>query len=66
MKNTGSQTPNHNTKFNANNKRVENKDNLDSREHEEQQFKGDAITHNRKEQKSRKPGSDQKDEKGRH
>jgi hypothetical protein len=30
-------------------KRPENKDNLDSREGEEQQFKGDDITHNEKE-----------------
>jgi hypothetical protein len=30
-------------------KRPENKDNLDSREGEEQDFKGDDITHNKKE-----------------
>lgn len=34
---------------NGNKRRVENKDNLDSREGEEQQFKGDDITHNKKE-----------------
>lgn len=33
------------------NKRPENKDNLDSREGEEQQRKGDDITHNKKEKK---------------
>ena len=34
---------------NSNKRRAENKDNLDSREGEEQQFKGDDITHNKKE-----------------
>ncbi len=34
-------------------KRPENKDNLDSREGEEQEFKGDDVTHNVKEKKSR-------------
>jgi len=29
-------------------KRPENKDNLDSRKNEEQDFKGDDVTHNRK------------------
>jgi len=48
MKNIQSQTPNHNTKFNNNKRRAENKDDLDSRENLEQQFKGDDITHNRK------------------
>ena len=49
MKNIQNQTPNHNTKFNNNKRRAENKDDLDSRENLEQQFKGDDITHNRKE-----------------
>jgi len=49
MKNMQSQTPNHNTKFNNNKRRAENKDDLDSRENLEQQSKGDDITHNRKE-----------------
>jgi hypothetical protein len=35
-------------------KRPENKDNLDSRENEEQDFKGDDTTHNTKEVKSKK------------
>jgi hypothetical protein len=35
-------------------KRVENKDNLDSREGEEQEIKGDDITHNKKETKEKK------------
>ncbi len=49
MKNIQSQTANHNTKFNNNKHRPENKDDLDSRENLEQQFKGNDITHNRKE-----------------
>ena len=52
--NTKNQTPNANTQFNANKKRAENKDNLDSREGEEQQYKGEDITHNKKEVKSKK------------
>ena len=55
--NTKNQTPNANTRFNANKKRAENKDNLDSREGEEQQYKGEDITHNKKETKSKKPGT---------
>lgn len=54
MKITKQQTPNHNTKLNNNKRRAENKDNLDSREGEEQQFKGGDITHNKKERKSEK------------
>ena len=34
--------------------RPENKDSLDSRENEEQDIKGDDITHNKKENKSKK------------
>jgi hypothetical protein len=54
MKNVKSKNIKHNTQFNTNKHRPENKDNLDSREGEEQQFKGDDITHNRKETKSSK------------
>lgn len=54
MKNMKPQTQNHNTKLNNNKRRAENKDNLDSREGEEQQFKGDDTTHNKKERKSEK------------
>ena len=54
MKNMKQQTPNHNTKLNNNKRRAENKDNLDSREGEEQLNKGDDTTHNRKERKSEK------------
>lgn len=35
-------------------KRPENKDNLDSRENEEQDFKGNDTTHNKKDVKSKK------------
>jgi hypothetical protein len=60
MKNTKSPSPQHNTKFNTNKHRPENKDNLDSREGEEQQFKGDDITHNKKEHQNQKPGRNKK------
>ena len=52
MKNIKPQNTKSNTQFNANKHRPENKDNLDSREGEEQQFKGDDITHNKKETKN--------------
>ncbi|MEO5562349.1 MAG: hypothetical protein ABIR18_02915 [Chitinophagaceae bacterium] len=48
MKNIQNQTVNHNIKFNANKKRAENKDDLDSRNNEEQHLKGDHVTHNNK------------------
>jgi hypothetical protein len=35
--------------------RPENKDNLDSRKNEEQEVKADDITHNKKENKNKKP-----------
>jgi hypothetical protein len=54
MKNRKQQTPHHNTKLENNKPRPENKDDLDSREGEEQITKGDDITHNRKERKSKK------------
>ena len=37
--------------------RPENKDNLDSRKNEEQDFKGDDVTHNKKENKNKKSHS---------
>jgi hypothetical protein len=48
--------PTHNTNLKPNNnkRRAENKDNLDSREGEEQLIKGNDITHNHKEKKSDK------------
>jgi len=51
MKRMMSKNPKHNTQFNTNKHRPENKDNLDSREGEEQIVKGDDITHNTKERK---------------
>lgn len=61
MKNTKSQNPKQNTQFNQNKHKPENKDNLDSREGEEQQFKGDDITHNKKDRKSEKSSTRRKD-----
>ncbi len=43
----GNQNPTKGQTYNE--KRPENKDNLDSREGEEQQNKGDDVTHNKKE-----------------
>lgn len=57
MKNAKSQTPQHNVQFNNNKKRAENKDNLDSRENEEQDYKGMDVTHNKKDVKSKKPST---------
>ena len=54
MKNIKQQTPALNTKLNNNKHRPENKDNIDSREGEEQLMKGDDRTHNKKERKSSK------------
>ena len=55
--NTTNQTGNHNTQFNKNKKAPEVRDNLDSRKNEEQDIKGDDITHNRKDHhgKQQKP-----------
>ena len=52
MKNTRQQTANQNIKLNNNKRRAENKDDLDSREGEEQLSKGAQVTHNRKEKQS--------------
>ena len=49
MKNTKAPNQKQNIQFNQNKNRTENKDNLDSREGEEQQRKGDDVTHNKKE-----------------
>ena len=40
----------------------QNKDDLDSRKNEEQDTKGDDITHNRKDVKSEKPSTNERDE----
>lgn len=57
MKTTNQNQNVRNTRTNPNisqsgGKRVENKDNLDARTGEEQDFKGGDVTHNRKEVKS--------------
>jgi len=52
MKNTKPNPGGANVQFNTKKHRPENKDNLDSREGEEQQFKGDDMTNNKKETKS--------------
>ena len=54
MKNSRQQNPKSNIQFNTNKRRAENKDNLDSREGEEQQMKGDDRTQNKKERKNEK------------
>jgi len=56
MKNIKQQTSNHNTRLNNNKHRPENKDDIDSREGEEQLLKGDDRTHNKKERKNLKEG----------
>ena len=53
MKKKDSQINKENIKFNNNRHRPEIRDNLDNRKNEEQGFKGDDITHNKKE--PRKP-----------
>jgi hypothetical protein len=54
MKNIKQQTPNQNTRLNNNKHRPENKDDIDSREGEEQLLKGDDQTHNKKVRKNLK------------
>lgn len=54
MKNIKQQAPSHNTRLTNNKRRPENKDDIDSREGEEQLLKGDDRTHNKKERKNLK------------
>jgi hypothetical protein len=54
MKNIKPQNQKPNTQFNTNKRRPENKDDLDSREGEEQLIKNDDITHNKRENISAK------------
>lgn len=49
MKQIKPQVPAKNTKLDSKKPRPEIRDNLDHRESEEQEFKGDDITHNQKE-----------------
>jgi len=66
MKNQNPNQSANNTRINpqvsqSGGKRVENKDNLDSRSGEEQEMKGDDVTHNHretKEQKQKKHGEE--------
>jgi hypothetical protein len=60
MKNMQSKNPNQNIKFDRNRHRPENKDDLDSREGQEQLYKGDDVTHNRKERKNVKRNTKKK------
>ena len=46
---TNNQNVKKNTQFNQNKHRPEQRDDLDSRKNEEQDFKGDDVTHNKKE-----------------
>jgi len=52
IKSNKQQNPQKNIKLDRNKHRPENKDDLDSREGEEQLTKGDQVTHNRKEKQS--------------
>ena len=54
MKMKKNQVQKENVQFNSNRHRPDIRDNLDNRKNEEQEFKGDDVTHNRKE--PRKPG----------
>jgi hypothetical protein len=53
MKNQFQQNPDKNIHLDNKKKRPEVRDDLDHREGEEQDFKGDDVTHNKKETKSR-------------
>jgi len=59
MKNVNNQA-NKNIQFSNNKRRPENKDNLDSRMSEEQEFKGNDTTHNRKEHHNQPKGKNRK------
>lgn len=48
MRNLKNKNPNKNIKFNTNKKRQEQRDDLDSRSGTEQEFKGEHVTHNKK------------------
>ena len=61
MKNMQSKNPKQNIRFNANKHRPENKDDLDSREGEEQLTKGTDVTHNKKEKHSEKKNQGNKE-----
>lgn len=56
MNKTTNQNINQGKQLNNNKKRPEQRDDLDSREGEEQLTKGDDVTHNTKDVKSKKSG----------
>ena len=60
MKNMKPPNTKANAHFNANKHFPENKDDLDSREGEEQLFKGEDITHNKKEKQSSRKNTGKK------
>jgi hypothetical protein len=55
MKKTQNQGVRQNAPLNANKQRPEIRDNLDSRKNEEQDFKGDDVTHNSKPHQNKHP-----------
>lgn len=61
MNKTTNQNVNQTQQLNNNKKRAENKDNLDSREGEEQLTKGTDTTHNKKEKQSARANTGNKD-----
>ncbi len=63
MKNVKAPNARPNPHFNTNKPRPENKDDLDSREGEEQQFKGTDITHNKKDTQSSRKTTGKKNKK---
>ncbi len=60
MNKTTNQNVNQNRQLNNNKKRPEERDNLDSRKGEEQLTKGDDVSHNTKDTKSKKPAQGKK------
>jgi len=54
LNNNNIRSENKRTGKHNNNRRADIRDNLDSRKNEEQDFKGDDITHNKKEMESEK------------
>ena len=60
MKKKISQTGKENIQFNSNKHRPEIRDNLDSRMHQEQQVKGEQVTHNKKEPDNNKKRKEQR------
>lgn len=55
MKTNQNQSGGNHTQFNANKQRPDVRDDLDSRRNEEQEFKGDDVTHNQKPHQNKHP-----------